>query len=57
VLSASDIEKQKLIEISLALSSETDLPRLLQRIIEELRLLTNADGGSLCLEANGNLRV
>jgi two-component system response regulator HydG len=56
VLSASDVEKQKLIEISLALSSETDLPRLLQRIIEELRLLTNADGGSLCLEANGNLR-
>jgi two-component system response regulator HydG len=56
VLTATDVEKQKLIEISLALSSETDLPRLLQRIIEELRLLTNADGGSLCLEANGNLR-
>ncbi len=51
-----DIEKQKLIEISIALSSETDLLRLLKKIIKELRLLTNADGGSLCLEENGNLR-
>jgi two-component system response regulator HydG len=51
-----DVEKQKLIEISIALSSETDLPRLLRKIIQELRLLTNADGGSLYLEENGKLR-
>jgi PAS domain S-box-containing protein len=56
MLSSLDIEKQKLIEISIALSSETDLNLLLEKIIFELRLLTNADGGSLCLEDNGNLR-
>jgi len=56
MLSLLDLEKQKLIEISIALSSETELPRLLNKIIHELRLLTNADGGSLCLEDNGKLR-
>jgi PAS domain S-box-containing protein len=56
MLSSLDIEKQKLIEISIALSSETDLSLLLEKIIFELRLLTNSDGGSLCLEDNGNLR-
>lgn len=56
MLSAVDIEKQKLIEISIALSSETDLPNLLEKIIQELRLITNADGGSLCLKENDNLR-
>ena len=55
-MSSLDLEKQKLIEISIALSSETDLPRLLDRIMQELRLLTNADGGSLCLKEDGNLR-
>jgi two-component system, NtrC family, response regulator HydG len=54
-LSSSDVERQKLIEISIALSSETDLPRLLNKIIHELRLLTGADGGSLCLEDDGKL--
>ena len=56
MLSSLDIAKQKLIEISIALSSETDLSRLLKMIINELRLLTNADGGSLFLVENGNLR-
>jgi PAS domain S-box-containing protein len=56
MLSAVDLEKQKLIEISIALSSETDLPNLLEKIIQELRRITNADGGSLCLKENSNLR-
>jgi two-component system response regulator HydG len=51
-----EVAKQKLIEISIALSRETDLSRLLKRIISEIRLLTNADGGSLFLVENGNLR-
>jgi two-component system, NtrC family, response regulator HydG len=56
MLSSLDIAKQKLIEISIALSSETDLSRLLKMIINELRLLTNADGGSLFLVENSHLR-
>ena len=56
MLTSLDIAKQKLIEISIALSSETDLSRLLKMIINELRLLTNADGGSIFLVENGNLR-
>jgi two-component system, NtrC family, response regulator HydG len=56
MLSSLDSAKQKLIEIGIALSSETDLSRLLKMIIHELRLLTNADGGSLFLVENGNLR-
>ncbi len=56
MLTSLDIAKQKLIEISIALSSETDLSRLLRKIINELRLLTNADGGSLFLVEDGNLR-
>jgi PAS domain S-box-containing protein len=51
-----DVAKQKLIEISIALSSETDLCTLLKKIVSELRVLTNADGGSLFLAENGNLR-
>jgi two-component system response regulator HydG len=54
--SSLDVEKQKLIEISIALSSETDLSILLEKIIQELRLLTHADGGSLFLEDRGKLR-
>jgi hypothetical protein len=50
MLTSLDIAKQKLIEISIALSSETDLSRLLKMIINELRLLTHADGGSIFLE-------
>jgi PAS domain S-box-containing protein len=56
MLSSLDIAKQKLIEISIALSSETDLSKLLKMIIYELRLLTRADGGSLFLVENGKLR-
>lgn len=40
---------QKLSEIGTALSAERDLPRLLERIVEEARNLTNADGGSIYL--------
>ncbi len=43
------LEKQKLIDISIALTSETNLNRLLSRIITELRQLTGAQGGSLYL--------
>lgn len=56
MLSSLDIAKQKLIEISIALSSETDLSILLEKIIYELRLITNADGGSLILVDNDHLR-
>ncbi|MGQ9920276.1 MAG: HD-GYP domain-containing protein [Desulfobacca sp.] len=49
------LEKQKLIEISIALTSETDLHRLLSRIITELRGLTRAQGGSLYLVAQDRL--
>jgi two-component system, NtrC family, response regulator HydG len=56
MLSSLDIAKQKLIEISIALSSETDLSRLLKMIINELCLLTNADGGSLFLVEDAHLR-
>jgi two-component system response regulator HydG len=56
MLSSFDIAKQKLIEISIALSSETDLSRLLEKIIFELRHITNSDGGSLFLVTDGHLR-
>jgi two-component system, NtrC family, response regulator HydG len=56
MLSFLDSAKQKLIEISIALSSETDLSRLLKKIISELRLLTHADGGSIFLVEDGHLR-
>ncbi len=49
------LEKQKLIDISIALTSETDLHRLLSRIITELRGLTGAQGGSLYLVAQDRL--
>jgi len=49
------LEKQKLIEISIALSSETDLHRLLTTIITELRGLTGAQGGSLYLRRQDRL--
>jgi len=50
------LEKQKLIDISIALSSETDLNRLLSRIITELRQLTGAQGGSLYLTDKKQLK-
>ena len=56
MLTSFDIAKQKLIEISIALSSETDLSRLLGKIIYELRHITNSDGGSLFLVTDGRLR-
>jgi two-component system response regulator HydG len=56
MIASLEVAKQKLIEISIALSSETDLSSLLKKIISEIRLLTNADGGSLYLVINGHLR-
>lgn len=56
MLFSFDIAKQKLIEISIALSSETDLSRLLEKIIYELRHITNSDGGSLFLVMDDHLR-
>lgn len=50
------LEKQKLIEISIALTSETDLNRLLTKIITELRRLTAAEGGSLYLTDGDKLK-
>jgi HD-GYP domain-containing protein (c-di-GMP phosphodiesterase class II) len=38
---------EKLIEIGIALSAESSLPRLLERILDSAILLANADGGSL----------
>ncbi len=56
MVASLEVAQQKLIEISIALSSETDLSSLLKKIISEIRLLTNADGGSLYLVERGNLR-
>ena len=50
------LEKQKLIEISIALTSETNLNRLLSKIITELRQLTGAQGGSLYLTDKKQLK-
>ena len=50
------LDKQTLIEVSLALTSETDLNRLLTKIITELRRLTSAEGGSLYLVMADHLR-
>lgn len=41
---------QEFIEIGIALTSETNLTRLLDKIVSELRRVTNADGGSLYLQ-------
>ncbi len=43
---------QKLSEISIALSAERNLPALLERIVDETRAVTNADGGTLYLVSN-----
>lgn len=49
------LEKQKLLDISIALTSETELHGLLSRIITELRGLTGAQGGSLYLRHQDRL--
>ncbi len=51
----AQLDKQTLIEVSLALTSETDLNRLLTKIITELRRLTAAEGGSLYLVQQDHL--
>jgi hypothetical protein len=44
-----DTTTEKLIEISISLSSEIDLNKLLEKIVYELRTIFKADGGSLYL--------
>ncbi|MHC5036996.1 MAG: GAF and HD-GYP domain-containing protein [Planctomycetota bacterium] len=44
-----------LVEIGIALTSENDLDRLLERIVTEARSITRADGGSLYLREGENL--
>lgn len=46
----------KLIDIAISLSSETNLHRLLEKIVFELRTILKADGGSLYLRDNDRLR-
>jgi PAS domain S-box-containing protein len=46
----------KLIDVSISLSSETDLNRLLEKIVFELRAFFNADGGSLYLRNQNSLQ-
>ncbi|MCG3174582.1 MAG: hypothetical protein GMKNLPBB_02827 [Myxococcota bacterium] len=53
-LSAS-ILNRRLIEIGLAISSESDLDRLLERIVTEARAFTNADAGSLYIRDGDSL--
>jgi two-component system, NtrC family, response regulator HydG len=51
-----DTTTEKLIEISISLSSEIDLNKLLEKIVYELRTIFKADGGSLYLRENNRLR-
>ncbi len=51
-----DTTTGKLIEISISLSSETNLNKLLEKIVFELRTIFKADGGSLYLREKNRLR-
>jgi two-component system response regulator HydG len=51
-----DTTTEKLIDISISLSSETNLNKLLEKIVFELRTIFKADGGSLYLRENNRLR-
>jgi len=51
-----DSTTKKLIEIGIDLSAETNLRRLLEKIVLELRTIINADGGSLYLRESQKLR-
>jgi PAS domain S-box-containing protein len=51
-----DTTTEKLIDISISLSSETNLNKLLEKIVYELRTIFKADGGSLYLRENNRLR-
>jgi two-component system response regulator HydG len=51
-----DTTTEKLIDISICLSCETNLNRLLEKIVYELRTIFKADGGSLYLRENNCLR-
>lgn len=47
---------ERLVEIGSALSSERELDSLLERIVDEARRFTRADGGTLFIVAEGRLR-
>jgi two-component system response regulator HydG len=51
-----DTTTEKLIDISISLSSEINLNKLLEKIVYELRTIFKADGGSLYLRENNRLR-
>lgn len=51
-----DATTKKLIDISISLSSETNLNRLLEKIVYELRTIIMADGASLYLREDNRLR-
>jgi two-component system, NtrC family, response regulator HydG len=51
-----EILVKKLIDIAISLSSETNLQRLLKKIVFELRTIINADGGSLYLREDDHLQ-
>ncbi len=46
---------KRLINIAISLSSETNLKKLLEKIVFELRTIINADGGSLYLRVDDSL--
>ncbi len=45
-----DLQFQKLIEVGIALSAETNHNRLMERILEEAKAMCHADGGTLYLK-------
>lgn len=47
---------RELVQIGIALSSEPDLPTLLERILAEARRFTRADAGTLFLRDGDTLR-
>ena len=49
----SDQQLRDVLEIASALSSEADLPRLLDVILAKARALTSADAGSIYLVEKG----
>ncbi|TLM98379.1 GAF domain-containing protein, partial [bacterium] len=55
VITAESARTQKLLEIGIALSAETDLKKLLEKIISYARELTGADAGTLYAVSGENL--
>jgi hypothetical protein len=59
-MASGDFQKESLfgvlVELGIALTSENDLDRLLERIVTEARAVTRADGGSLYLREGDGLK-